>query len=320
MCAYPFLSGIAFLIMISWQVSAATLDEANAAYAKKDYAASMSMLIPLADHGDASAQYLLGVIYGRGNAVVAEDDVAAAKWYRMAAEQGHEGAQARTALMYAFACGVDKNDVEAAKWFQRSADQGAAGSMFHLGRMYLAGRGVPKRVDESIKLWTRSAELGYARAQYFLALISQPDGGRKKAEAAELQINDWLDAYVNNDFPRALAVVKPLALRGDAWAQAFLGSMYEKGEGTVRDEAEGVKWSILAADQGYSLSQSELATRYATGQGLSQSTIQAYKWASLAAMQHDQSAKKLQVNLAATMKPTELEEAQRLINEWKVKH
>jgi TPR repeat protein len=222
--------------------------------------------------------------------------------------------------MYAYACGVERNDAEAAKWFRRSADMGAAGSMFHLGRMYLAGRGVPKDVAEATRLWKKSSELGYARAQYFYALVTRPGDGVKKAEISEADMDKWLSGYVNNDFPRALAAVRPVAARGDAWAQAFLGSMLEKGEGTTRDEAEGLKWNTLAADQGYSLSQSELAAKYANGQGVPQSNVQAYKWASLAAAQNDEAAKKLEASLSGKMTPAELAEARKLVAEWKPKH
>lgn len=307
------------LALLAASSHAATMEDARAALAKRDYATAMGILVPLATEGNAEAQYQLGVIYGRGNAAAKEDDVAAAKWYRMAAEQGHEGAQARTALMYAYACGVARDDAEAAKWFKRSADNGAEGSMFHLGRMYLAGRGVPKDVAEATRLWKRSSELGYARAQYFYALISQPGDGVKKAEAAEIAIDKWLDGYVNNDFAKSLAVVKPLAAKGDAWAQAFLGSMYEKGEGTARDEAEGVKWNLLAAEQGFSLSQSEMASRYAKGQGVAQSNVQALMYASLAAAQNDENAKKLEASLKASLTPAEVAEARQLVATWKPK-
>lgn len=305
------------LLSLASLAQADTLEDARAALAKRDFTAAMPILLQLARDGNAEAQYQLGVIYGRGNAAAPEDDVAAAKYYRMAAEQGHEGAQARTALMYAYACGVARDDAEAAKWFKRSADNGAEGSMFHLGRMYLAGRGVPRDVAEATRLWKRSSELGYARAQYFYGLISQPGDGVKKAEAAELAIDRWLDGYVNNDFAKSLAVVKPLAEKGDAWAQSFYGSMLERGEGTTRNEAEGLKWNRLAAEQGYSLSQAELAARYSKGQGVPQSDVEAYKWARLAAAQNDESAKKLEASLKAKLTPAQLAEAEKLLADRK---
>ncbi len=310
----------ALLLLTASLTHAATMEQARAALSKRDFAAAMPILLELGNEGNADAQYQLGIIYGRGNAAAPENHVTAAQWYLKAAEQGHEGAMAHMGLNYAYACGVERNDAESAKWFRRDADKGAAGSMFHLGRLYLAGRGVPKDVAEATRLFKQSGDLGYARGQYFYGLLTRPGEGLKKAEIAEAEMNQWLDGYVNNDFPRALAVVRPVAARGDAWAQAFLGLMLQKGEGTTRNEAEGLKWTTLAAEQGYSLSQSDLAARYANGTGVPQSQVQAYKWASLAAAQNDDAAKKLLAELNAKMDAAQLQEAQKLLAAAQPRH
>ncbi len=46
----------------------------------------------LADQGDASAQFNLGIMCGHGEGVP-QDYAEAAKWYRLAAEQGNVKAQ-----------------------------------------------------------------------------------------------------------------------------------------------------------------------------------------------------------------------------------
>ena len=53
-----------------------------------------------AEAGDAEAQFLLGFSYdiGRG---VPQDDAEAVRWYRLAADQGHAGAQYELGNMYA---------------------------------------------------------------------------------------------------------------------------------------------------------------------------------------------------------------------------
>jgi hypothetical protein len=313
-------SVITFLFLFASTVHAASFDEANTALGRKDYAGAMSMLVPLATGGDASAQYLLGVIYGKGNAVVAEDDVQAAKWYQLAAEQGHKEAQTRTAMMYAYGCGVKQDHTEAVKWFIKSAEQGYAPAQFHLGRMYIAGRGTEKNIKEAVRWWKSSSDLGYARAQHYLRLVSNSEQGVVNAQRAELDIDPYFDAYVNNDFARAFAIVKPLAVRGDAMAQALLGFMYEKGEGAQRDDAEGLKWVQSSAEQGFALAQSDLATRYANGQGVSLNLIEAYKWAHLAIAQHDEASPKLITTLTAKMTAEQVQEAKQLLDQWKTKH
>ena len=78
---------------------------------------------------------------GRG---VPQDDGEALRWYRLAADQGHAGAQSNLGLTYANGRGVPQDDDEAARWFRLAADQGHAGGQYTLGLMYGADRGVPQ--------------------------------------------------------------------------------------------------------------------------------------------------------------------------------
>ena len=65
----------------------AGFDEAVAAYQRGDYATAIRELRPLAEQGDADAQFNLGTMYGIGLGVP-QDFAKAVKWYRKAAEQG----------------------------------------------------------------------------------------------------------------------------------------------------------------------------------------------------------------------------------------
>ena len=71
----------------------AGFDEGWAAYQRGDYAIALEEFLPLANDGDARAQYYLGRMYYEGYGVP-QDKAAAVKWYRRAAEQGDAGAQA----------------------------------------------------------------------------------------------------------------------------------------------------------------------------------------------------------------------------------
>ena len=53
-------------------MAAGPLEDANAAYNRGDYATALRLLRPLADQGDASAQYNLGVMYDNGQGRAAE--------------------------------------------------------------------------------------------------------------------------------------------------------------------------------------------------------------------------------------------------------
>jgi TPR repeat protein len=63
-------------------------DEGLAAYRKNDYAKSLKVLRPLAERGDARAQYLIGRQYQFGQAVKA-DRAEAYYWYKRAEAKGH---------------------------------------------------------------------------------------------------------------------------------------------------------------------------------------------------------------------------------------
>jgi TPR repeat protein len=75
---------------------------------------------------------------------VPQDYKEAAKWYRMAAEQGHAWAQYNLGGMYLRGQGVPQDYKEAAKWWRKAAEQGDAGAQCNLGVMYEKGDGVPR--------------------------------------------------------------------------------------------------------------------------------------------------------------------------------
>ncbi len=73
---------------------------------------------------------------------IEQDYVAAANWFRIAAEQGHAKAQHNLGLMYESGLGVPKDCSEAAKWYRLAAEQGLASSQNNFGALFEAGHGV----------------------------------------------------------------------------------------------------------------------------------------------------------------------------------
>ena len=102
-------------------------------YLKGDYQAAYEEWLPLAELGDAEAQYNLGVMYDEG-AGIEKDLVKAAAWYRKAADQGFIDAQTNLGMMYYYGQGIPRDHAEAARWFKRAASQGdhEAGSYLKL--------------------------------------------------------------------------------------------------------------------------------------------------------------------------------------------
>jgi TPR repeat protein len=120
---------------------APSVEAAQAAYQKNNYAAALSMVRPLADAGDARAQALLGQMYYRGRGVP-QDDRDAAVWFRHAADQNDATAQFYLGGMYAEGRGVPQDFAESAKWYERAAEQGDGQAQYNLGLAYARGEGV----------------------------------------------------------------------------------------------------------------------------------------------------------------------------------
>ena len=106
-----------------------------------DYATALAEWRPLAESGDAAAQFNVAMMYARGDGV-REDFAEAARWFRLASEQGQANAQARLGGMYARGIGLEKNYPEAARWLTLAAEQHHAESQYDLGALYANGNGV----------------------------------------------------------------------------------------------------------------------------------------------------------------------------------
>ncbi len=92
--------------------------EGRAALQKGDYTTAIAELKPLAEQGEAGAQYLLAETYFGGHGGTMME---ALKWMTAAADQGYAQAQARLGLIYATGRGVATNNVEAYRWFSLAA-------------------------------------------------------------------------------------------------------------------------------------------------------------------------------------------------------
>ncbi|MGB8118675.1 MAG: hypothetical protein WCF56_08115, partial [Pseudolabrys sp.] len=73
--------------------AAGPLEDADAAVKKRDYATAVRLIRPVAEQGNANAQYNLGVFYDNGLGVP-QDKVRAYMWFNLSAAQGREGAAA----------------------------------------------------------------------------------------------------------------------------------------------------------------------------------------------------------------------------------
>ncbi|MFB3076774.1 MAG: SEL1-like repeat protein, partial [Lysobacterales bacterium] len=111
------------------------------AYNQGDYATALKEWQPLAEQGDAAAQFNLGGMYSLGQGVP-QDDQEAVRWWRLAAEQGDAAAQFNLGVSYDQGRGVPQDYAQARDWYLKAAEQGHALAQANLGVMYWMGPGV----------------------------------------------------------------------------------------------------------------------------------------------------------------------------------
>ena len=141
------------------------LQDASTAFFKRDYSTAFKEFKPLAEQGNAEAQFSLGLMYEHAFGV-RRDNAEAVKWYRKAAEQGQKEAQFSLGVMYYVGkqgysesflsemsmplaerelfslTSVPQDYAEAARWYRKAAEQGDPIAQQNLGYMYLYGQGV----------------------------------------------------------------------------------------------------------------------------------------------------------------------------------
>jgi uncharacterized protein len=140
------------LVVPAWADFQAGIDAND----REDYATALREWRPLAEEGDARAQYHLGVLYRKGRGVP-QDDVQARHWYAKAAAQGVAKAQFNLGTLYFNGDGVPKDYQQALRWFRLAADQGEALAQTKMAIMYDEGQGVSKDLVQAYTWYSLAA-------------------------------------------------------------------------------------------------------------------------------------------------------------------
>jgi TPR repeat protein len=230
-----------------------------------------------AERGDAEAQYHLGrqCVEGALNA----DPREAAKWFRLAAEQGHAGAQFELARNLCYDNDDDDDDAEAFEWWRKAAEQGHVEAIFELADCYEVGFVVDTDPAQALEWYRLALEKGHAKAQERIDDILEMEGNRKAAEQGSADAQLIMGNYYENKYAEeAVKWFRLAADQGLARAQFMLGCHYDSGDGVEEDPAEAVKWLTLAAEQGLEEAQFQLYLHYEKGKGVPRDDAEAAKW------------------------------------------
>ena len=109
-------------------------------------------------------------------------------------------------------------------------------------------------------------------------------------ETKEDMLKAGLSAFDAEDYATAIRHLLPLAIDGNAEAQAHISQMYRDGLGVPEDHCIATIWADKAARQGNIFGAKMLAFAYKFGDGVKTDPEMAYRWMKFAAMHGDEKA------------------------------
>ncbi|MEK9947016.1 MAG: tetratricopeptide repeat protein, partial [Alphaproteobacteria bacterium] len=133
-------------LLVGTPAFSADFQKGLTAYDSGDYATALREWKPLAEQGDADAQFNLGLMYNNGQGVP-QDYKTAVKWYRLAAKQGLSNAQYNLGFMYATGTGVIQDNVYAHMWWNIAASSGNKDAVKN--KDIVAGKMTPSQLEKA---------------------------------------------------------------------------------------------------------------------------------------------------------------------------
>ena len=171
----------------------ADFQKGKEAYDSGDYATALNKWRPLAEQGNADAQYNLGFMYAKGQGVPQCYKVAI-KWYRLAADQGYAAGQYNLGILYVQGRGVTQDYKAAIRWFKLAAVQGDASAQYSLGAVYANGHGVTQDFISAYMWWHIAALIGNEEAKRRRDIVEE----QMTPEQIENALNLALECYEKN--------------------------------------------------------------------------------------------------------------------------
>ena len=164
-----------------------------------------------------------------------------------------------------------------------------------------ASGGASGDLGAALEWYERSAELGFAPAQYRAGNFHEKGFGAPR------------------DVESAKTWYQLAAEQGNASAMHNLAVLFAAGVEGEPDFDSAARWFMRAAELGVRDSQFNLGILAAKGQGLPQDLAESYKWFALAAKSGDTDAAAKRDEVAAVMRPDQLEMARGAVELWRAK-
>lgn len=205
------LLALATLMLLACTGARADVATGWAAYLHSDYVAALKELKPLAEAGNADAQYALGSMYSDGLGV-RRSPRDAALWFEKAAQQGHADAQFSLGFLLLYGAGEGANAAPAdaaagLPWLEKAAAQGNGPAQYFVGYVYWTGLGVTPDRDKARQWSLRAADRGVIDAQYQAGTILASERGAANA----VEAYKWLELAARQGDARAVRARDQLA-------------------------------------------------------------------------------------------------------------
>jgi len=251
-----------------------------------DAPAALELLLPLAESGDAEAQYYCGWIYDFELEENMETELAAYNWYEKAMEGGILKAFVGAALN-TFVESGDKSDELLNYAFSKgfldlSEDKLGANGLYWIGFMHDLGFGLEQDYEKAFEYYSKSAERRSVNAMNNVAAMAY-DGYLVKKDT-KLGLEWYKEAarvnhapamcslgyiyYFDSDYEQAFQWFSKAAGLGAAEAMAQLGMMYQSGEGTEVNYELAFEWYNKAVQLGDTHAMCMLGHMYRDGIGV----------------------------------------------------
>ncbi len=159
-----------------------------------DYGVALREFRPLAEGGNARAEYRLGTMLAKGLGVP-RDYKQSVQWLNKAAMRGNAHAQNDLGVLYDLGRGVAVDPKAAAQSFRKAAEQGLGAAQLNLASLYRQGRGVPIDPVEAFAWANAASELGEYGAQKLLDSVAK-SMTPAQIEHAQRRAQQYREKYV----------------------------------------------------------------------------------------------------------------------------
>lgn len=223
-----------------------------------DFSAAATQAKIAADQGAGGATGLLGALHAQGRGI-RRDLTRAVDLLHKAERKSDALAAYNLGVLYASGEGVDQDDAEAFRYYLAAAQRRDVLAMLRVAQSYLDGRGIVANRQAAESWWRKAAEQSNVEGRPHPARLTER---RPLSEALEPSLA-WLRAQ---------------AEANEAWAQAFLGELYERGQLVAQNYALALNWYRRAAEQHNDAGEWALSRMYAQGRGVAMDREESARW------------------------------------------